>query len=169
MKIRQEQSADYAEIYDLVKNAFATAEVSDGDEQDYVNDLRKSDKYIPELALVAEENDTLIGHIMLTSTQIKCGEKIFTELLLSPLCVELSHRKTGVGAALVCESFRLAKEMGYLAVFVVGDPKYYTRFGFKCAVGFGIINEGDIPAQFVMAHELTADALKDKQGFVKIV
>ena len=169
MKIRQEQTTDYAEIYELVKSAFATAEVTDGDEQDYVNNLRKSDKYLPELALVAEKDGRLIGHIMLTSTQINCAENTFTELLLSPLCVALSRRRTGVGAALVNKSFRLAKEMGYRAVFVVGDPQYYTRFGFKCVAEFGIVNEGDIPEQFVMAHELITGALQDKQGTVKIV
>ena len=55
MIIRQETKEDFKEIYKLVKNAFETARVSNGKEQDYVNELRASSKYIPELALVVEE------------------------------------------------------------------------------------------------------------------
>ncbi len=52
-------------IYDLVKVAFQTAKVAKGRGQDYVNDLRISGNYIPELALVAEEDTGIVGHIML--------------------------------------------------------------------------------------------------------
>lgn len=54
MLIRQETNKDYGKVYDLVKLAFATAEHSDGDEQDLVNALRESDDFVPELSLVAE-------------------------------------------------------------------------------------------------------------------
>ncbi|HWR07601.1 hypothetical protein [Sporomusa sp.] len=58
MIIRKETEKDFSQIYDLVKAAFQTAKVSDGKEQDFVNQLRSSSNYIPELALIAEENDT---------------------------------------------------------------------------------------------------------------
>lgn len=41
--IRQERPADYEEIYALVKEAFATADFSDGTEADYLNEVRFSD------------------------------------------------------------------------------------------------------------------------------
>ena len=169
MEIRQEKVSDYAAVYELVKTAFATASEKDGDEQDYVNELRKSERYIPELALVAEENGVLIGHIMLTQTRIKTQEETFTQLLLSPLCVEFSRRNTGVGAKLVHESFRRAKAMGYSAVFVVGEPKYYARFGFRRASEFGIMNDGNIPEPYVMVCELTEKALDRKNGTIQVV
>jgi predicted N-acetyltransferase YhbS len=53
LKIRQEKPSDFRDIYDLVKVGFGTAEVSNGNEQDYVIKLRTSGNYIPELALVA--------------------------------------------------------------------------------------------------------------------
>jgi len=64
--IRQEKPADFLSVYDLVKVAFQTAKVANGNEQDYVNKLRANANYIPELALVAEKGAKLIGHIMLT-------------------------------------------------------------------------------------------------------
>lgn len=41
MIIRQAIEMDFANIYDLVKRAFQTAEVSDGNEQNFVRELRK--------------------------------------------------------------------------------------------------------------------------------
>ena len=169
MKIRPEQEAEYPVIYELVKEAFASAPHADGDEQDYVNLLRSSKNYIPELALVAEENGELIGHIMFTTTKIIGGEDSYTELLLSPLCVLLPHRNRGIGAELVQEGFRRAKNIGYSAAFVVGDPKYYSRFGYKVVSEFGIRNDSEIPDMYVMGCELFPGALKNKQGSIRIV
>ncbi len=73
MIIRRETPEEYGQIYDLVKIAFQTAKVSDGKEQDFVNQLRASGSYVPELALVAEENGKLIGHIMLSKAFIVDG------------------------------------------------------------------------------------------------
>ena len=66
--IRQEKLFDFQNIYDLVKVAFQTAKVADGNEQDCVNKLRASGGYISDLALVAEEDKKPVGHIMLTKT-----------------------------------------------------------------------------------------------------
>lgn len=169
MVIRQEQETDYKEIYQLVKTAFETAPNKDGDEQDYVENLRNSKKYIPELALVAEIDGSLIGHIMLTKMQIESNEETFEELLLSPLCVALPYRKQGVGGKLIRESFRLAKTMGYSAVFLCGDPAYYSRFGFRPTSDFGIVNNGDIPQKYVMSCELSSNSLRNKSGRINIV
>lgn len=67
MNIRQATKNDYNKIYELVKVAFETAQVSDGTEQDFVYKLREAKGYIPQLELVIEDERTLIGHIMLTS------------------------------------------------------------------------------------------------------
>ena len=169
MLIRPETPADFPAIYDFVKTAFATADRCDGDEQDYVNKLRASDRYLPQLALVAEENGILIGHIMLTTMSIIDGNTTYTQLLLSPLCVALSHRKTGVGSQLVAESFRLARPMGYQAVFLVGNPAYYSRFGFRPVADFGIVNDSTIPDPYVMGCELVPNGLQGQQGSIQIV
>jgi predicted N-acetyltransferase YhbS len=67
MKIRPETPQDFPFLYNFVKNAFKTSKVSNCDEQNYVDRLRSSEGYIPELALVAEETSKIIGHIMLIS------------------------------------------------------------------------------------------------------
>ena len=44
--VRQEREAEFPAIYELIRTAFATAEVSDGDEQDFANRLRIHGNYI---------------------------------------------------------------------------------------------------------------------------
>lgn len=68
MIIRQETPEDYDEISQLVQKAFEAADAKD--EHDYANDLWKSNKYIPELALVAIKDVHIVGHIMLTKMLI---------------------------------------------------------------------------------------------------
>lgn len=167
MVIRRETPEEFSQIYDLVKVAFQTAKVSDGKEQDFVNQLRSGGNYIPELALVAEEDGKLIGHTMLTKTYIVASDNKFETLLLAPLSVALEYRNRGIGSDLVKESFKLAKEMGYTSVLLVGDPAYYNRFGFKTAVNFGIKHQHNIPDEYVMACELVPDALCEISGITE--
>ena len=89
------------------------------------------------MALVAEEGGKFLGHIMLTKTCVVTSGSKFEALLLAPLSVALEHRNRGIGSKLVKESFDLAKSFGYKAVFVVGDPAYYSRFSFKSSMLFG--------------------------------
>ena len=53
-KIRQETKEDLDEVYQLIKTAFETAKVKDGDEQDFAVKLREGKNFIPELSMVAE-------------------------------------------------------------------------------------------------------------------
>lgn len=55
MDIKLVNKEDYDKIYTFVEEAFKTAEVSDGTEQDFVLELRKSSNYIPELEFAAYE------------------------------------------------------------------------------------------------------------------
>jgi predicted N-acetyltransferase YhbS len=164
--LRQEKEADFAAIFDLVKTAFQTAKVSNGDEQNFVDRLRASGNYLPELALVAEDLSMLIGHIMLTRTFFETASGRRPILLLGPLAVVFERRRQGIGAQLVHEACRLAKDQGHTAVILAGDPAYYSRFGFKSAIDFKISNTNQIPNENVMACELVPGALMDIQGTI---
>jgi putative acetyltransferase len=166
MILRQEREDEFDQIYELVRVAFQTAKVSDGTEQDFVNRLRAGGNYIPKLALVVEEDGKLIGHIMLTKTYVQSDGKQHEALLLAPISVVLEYRTMGVGTMLINESFRLARTMGYEAVFLVGDPAYYRRFGFRSTADFGITDTHGIPEEYVMVCELAEGALEGISGTV---
>ena len=165
IKIRQETEKDYQEIYNLIRTAFETAKVKDGTEQDYAVGLRNSEGYIPQLALVAELEGKLIGHIMFTKMYvIQADGSKYEALLLAPISVLLEYRNNGIGGKLIAEGFDIGRKMGYNAVFLCGDPAYYHRFGFKPTTAFGIINTNGFPEENVMACELQAGALDGRNG-----
>ena len=98
--VRQEREAEFPAIYELIRTAFATAEVSDGDEQDFANRLRIHGNYIPELALVAECQGKLIGHIMLTRTVVTQDDGTpYEALMIAPLSVVLPQSGCRIGLA----------------------------------------------------------------------
>ena len=163
MRIRKAEERDFPVIYSLVKEAFATARVSDGTEQDYVNRLRQSENYLPELALVAEE-DALAGFVMLTRQAVTKQGRQLDALLLAPLAVALPCRNRGLGGRLVKEGLRLAQAAGYGAVFLVGSQDYYGRFGFQPAGHFGITNKNGVPPEHFLACQLAEGALKGWDG-----
>jgi putative acetyltransferase len=167
MRIRAERSSEFAAIRGLIETAFATARVSNGDEQNFVDRLRAGGDYIPGLALVAEDDEGLIGHVMLTRTHIATAAGARPVLLLAPLCVRRERRRSGVGAQLIAEVLRRAGERGHDAVVLVGDPAYYGRFGFRPSTVFGVVNDNGVPSEFVMALELTPGALADAAGAIR--
>lgn len=160
--IRPEQQADYDVIYQLIKTAFETAEVKDGTEQDFAVSLRQGQNYIPDLALVVGQNEQLIAHIMLTRLTVQLDDvsrEPINALMLAPVAVLKEYRNKDIGSKLILESLKRAKQMGYQAVFLCGDPLYYARFGFKKSTLYGIKNTDDIPEEYVLAYELEKDVL----------
>lgn len=166
--VRPITEADYSTVYNLIKTAFETAEHRDGDEQDFAVNLRNGENYIPGLDLVAEQDGKLIGHIMFTNTYVTTpdGSK-YNTLLVAPLSVLIECRSMGVGSALMKEGFRIAGLMGYQSAFLIGDPNYYQRFGFKLSHTYGI-NHESMPAEYVMAKELVPNALNGIKGLINM-
>ncbi|WP_195986107.1 N-acetyltransferase [Clostridium sp. D33t1_170424_F3] len=154
MLIRQETEKDYDEVYDLIKEAFATAEHRDGTEQDLAAALRKSPAFIKELSLVAEVDGRLAGQILFTEA------KVGTEpvLVLAPLSVRPAFQKSGVGTALINEAHKIAAEAGYSYSFVLGSEFYYPRFGYLPAAQFGVEVPAGMPSANFMAVRLSEDA-----------
>lgn len=148
--IRQENKNDYEEVYNVIKTAFETAEHSDGNEQDLVVALRKSDNFIPELSLVAVMDNKIVGYILFT--KIKIGKQ--EELALEPLGVLPEYQKQGIGRTLIQEGNKKAKELGYHYSVVLGSDKYYPKFGYVSAKEYGIVAPFDVPDENFMAIKL---------------
>ena len=164
--IRQETEKDYKLSETVVEKAFKNAEHTDHKEHLLVAKLRKGGAFIPELSLVAELDGEIVGHIMLTKLLIENEGSKYDSLALAPVSVVPEHQNKGIGSALISESLKIAKEIGFKSVIVLGHNKYYPRFGFKPASTWGIKAPFDVPDEFFMALELGDGALEDISGTV---
>ena len=77
-------------------------------------------------SLVATHDGVLAGHVMLSRLSAP-----FRALGLGPVAVLADWRRWGIAANLVEEGLRCARREGWNAVFVLGEPAYYQRFGFS--------------------------------------
>lgn len=149
MIVRAERAEDDDAIALVVEAAFGSP-----DEARLVEGFRASAGYLPELALVAEDDGEVVGHVMFTLTELVDGTSI---LMLSPLAVRPDRQRTGVGTALVREGLRVSAERTEPLVIVEGDPRYYSRFGFVAGSELGLERPYDrIPEAAFQALRLPA-------------
>jgi predicted N-acetyltransferase YhbS len=158
--VRQETEKDIDAVYNVVKLAFECAKHTNGDEHNLVNRLRKSQAFIPELSLVAEYNGEIVGHILFT--KIKIGEH--TSLALAPVAVIPVYQGKSIGSKLILEGHRVARELGYNSVILVGHENYYPRFGYAPASKWKIKVPFDVPDECFMAVELWPNSLENISG-----
>lgn len=157
--IRQEQTADHKAVFSLIEQAFSTEELSDHQEQFLVDRLRQSPNFVPELSMVAEVDNTIVGYILLTPITIDNGEQTFSSLALAPVCVSPDCQGMGIGGQLIRQAHQQAKALNYASVVLLGHADYYPKFGYRQADYYGITLPFDVPKENCMAVELTENSL----------
>lgn len=162
MMIRTETPYDYAAIRQVLDAAFGQPE-----EGDIVDCLRRSPDFIPELALVSEENDQIIACIHFSHLIIHGETKTVSALSLAPVAVLPGRQRRGIGSQLIRAALEEARKRGYTAVLVLGHPEYYPRFGFRRASAWGIQLPFPAPDEAFMGLELQPGALSDAAGMVR--
>ena len=121
-EIRENQSGDVAGIGKLYETAFP--------DEDLFPLVRKLLDIGPDVvSLVAVHETVIVGHISFTFCSVEESEEKVA--LLAPLAVAPTVQKQGIGSALVQTGFKNLKAANTDTVFVLGDPAYYSRFGFQ--------------------------------------
>lgn len=164
MRIEPIQAKYIDDSIQVVKQAFATAEHSDGDEFQLISRLRDSDDYHSEYDAIALNDDNqVIGHAMLSEAMVG-NTPIF---VLAPLAVLPKYQKQGVGSALITYLEVTAGEDMRRAISILGDPAYYGRFGYQPASDYNITPPAGIPAEYFMIKPLFDGALAKVSGELK--
>lgn len=162
--IRPERESDFPAIYSLVHEAFTSTDIGEGDEADFVVQMRSLPSYIPDLTLVAETESGIAGFVMLTETEMLDAPKPCKVLMLAPLCVAPSLWGKGAGGALMRDVLSRAADSGWSAVFLAGDPGYYSRFGYRSVADFGIRHQLPVADKYIQAKELVPGVLREAKG-----
>jgi putative acetyltransferase len=161
INIRPEEAPDIPAISEIHRSAFG------GDTEAMIVDaVRASPGFIRDLSLVAVKDRRVVGHILLSLIRIETGTSSSPALALAPIAVLPGCQKRGIGSLLVEEGLRRCRELGHSIVVVVGEPSFYTRFGFTPARARGLEAPFPVPDEAFMVLELPDGALKGITGMV---
>lgn len=127
MLIRPEQEGDYPAIAQITAQAFAGAEHSDHEEADIIARLRATGTLT--LSLVGIDSDTTVGHVAFSPVTI--DGLVGDWFGLGPVSVKPDHQGRGIGSALIRKALERLRSQGAGGCVVLGDPAYYSRFGFE--------------------------------------
>lgn len=152
MIVRREQPDDQAAVFAVHAAAFSRDPGVPPPEARLVDDLRSDGAAVPELSLVALDQDEVVGHVMCSRGAV-AGRPL---LGLGPLGVLPDRQRRGVGQALMHGVLAAADALGEPAVVLLGDPRYYGRFGFVPSAPLGLLPPHAGWAQHFQVRRLTA-------------
>lgn len=150
LQISDEEPGQEAAIRAVIGDAFSRAE-----EARLVDELRADG--VLAISLAAIEAGVLRGHVALSRMQSPARA-----LGLAPLSVRTADQRRGIGSRLVREAIARARQSHYDIVFVLGDPAYYTRFGFSPEAASGFTSRYAGP--HFMALHLSSPPVADCQA-----
>jgi predicted N-acetyltransferase YhbS len=159
LTIRLEKSSDAAAREALLDAAYGPVRFEKPSER-----LRSGRAPARGLSFVAIEDGRVIGTVRLW--EVSAGPAC-SALLLGPLAVDPAQRCRGIGAALMRHALRAAAKGGHRAVLLVGDPAYYSRFGFSAERTGALWLPGLADKTRLLGHELAANALDGVRGAIR--
>lgn len=156
IKIRKEDTSDIAGIRALITAAFLNAPHTSHTEQFIVDALRNSGNLT--VSLVAEANGQIVGHVAASPVSISDGSQGWYGL--GPIAVAPEHQGVGIGSQLMQQALATLRELGASGCVLLGDPEYYSRFGFKTEPDLAL---PDVPPEYFQAISFGA---RIPSGFV---
>lgn len=142
--IRQELPSDVAAIHAVTMAAFLNAPHTDHTEQFIVTALRKAG--VLSISIVAEQAGTVVGHVAVSPVSISDGSSGWYGL--GPISVVPELQGQGIGSLLMEAALRLLREKGASGCVLLGEPAYYSRFGFKVESDMVL---PDVPPEYFQA------------------
>lgn len=127
ISIRPEELRDHAGIRVLTEAAFRDVEHSDGSEPAIVDRLRDAGDLA--LSLVSEDGERIVGHLAISPVKISDGSQGWFGL--GPVSVLPACQREGIGYRMVQRAIADMRERDAMGIVVLGDPAYYSRFGFE--------------------------------------
>ena len=110
----------------------------------------------PVLSLIAEADGRALGHVLFSTVRFDGAAAGTPAAILAPLAVVPDAQGKGIGSRLVEEGLGRLREAGIALVFVLGDPRYYRRFGFTAAAARGFAAPHPLPAAYAEAWMVQA-------------
>ena len=165
IKIRKETIDDYKAVEHITREAFWNLFVPGCDEHYLCHILRDSTCFIPELDYVAEADGRIVGNIIYSKAKVigDNGEEHLV-IMFGPIAVLPEYQHLGIGSKLIEHTKQKARQLGYTAILIYGDPKYYEKVGFVPAENYDIATADNKYHEALQAYELIDGALQSVRG-----
>jgi putative acetyltransferase len=134
VQTRNERSQDIDAVAEIHREAFGDHGAAIAR---LVGDLRATSGAEDGLSLVAEEQDGLVGHVLFSPGIIDADPCLVSVQILSPVGVRPSAQRRGVASGLIRHGVEILDARRVPAVFLEGDPRFYSRLGFVPAGPLG--------------------------------
>jgi len=141
--IRSEVESDVEAIFEVTRAAFEHHLHSDHSEPFIIDALRAGGALT--VSLVAEVDGRVVGHVGFSPVVVSDGSEHWHAL--GPVSVAPGLQRRGIGTALIDGGLALLRSRGAKGCVLVGDPRYYGRFGFRTVPG--LTAEGFPPHVFL--------------------
>jgi putative acetyltransferase len=119
-----------------------------------VDALRDSGEWLPRLSLVAEVDGSIVGHVVCSRSWVVTSAGDRPVLGLGPIGVLPDRQTTGVGSALMHAVLAAADALDEPLVALLGDPRFYGRFGFGPAQALHITAPDPAWGEYFQARRL---------------
>lgn len=162
--IREERFEDHWDTEYMTQKAFWNLHNPGCSEHLLVHKLRSDAAYVPEISRVAEKDGKIVGTILYSRAKVVEGDLTHEVLVFGPLCVEPSLQNMGIGGLLLETTMQLARDAGYKAIIIFGEPGYYPKHGFVPCNHFGITTSTGENFDAFMGIELIPGGLEDVHG-----
>lgn len=164
IQIRNEKETDYERVEEITRKAFWNLYIPGCNEHYLVHMMRSHKDFLPELDLVIEVDNQVVGNIMYTKAKLRdeAGEEKDI-LTFGPVCILPEYQRKEYGKKLMEYSFEQAAALGYDVIVIFGNPNNYVSRGFKSCKKYNVCLEDGTYPSAMMVKELKADALDGRK------
>jgi len=161
ISFRSEKISEIELIDALIRQSFEGAE-----EADLVKGLRDRGALLFSIVAIDKATDQIVGHMALSLVTIEGSDRTWQALGLAPLSVLPDFQNQGIGSSLINYWFQEYAEDFFNAVFLLGEPKYYQKFGFEIASNYGFVWQNNGGEDFFQVKEIKKGFLQKAAGTV---
>jgi putative acetyltransferase len=123
VRLRPAVAADQPAVLDVVRQAFGGRD----EEPALVGLIQERGE--AHLATVAEVEGEVVGYVLASPLRLEPPQPLQC-LAIAPVAVVPARQREGIGIKLMQHAIEAARAQGVDALFLLGHPAYYPRFGF---------------------------------------